>query len=130
MAYILLVEDDVQSANVIVRLLSAFGFEVRHVSRGLKAAQLARLECPSLILMDFDLPDVTGLTVTMIIRKQLGENAPPIVAVTAHSEYSYRKAARQAGCAAFVAKPFSPRELLDIVNSFLIPASAVLDQLG
>jgi hypothetical protein len=49
MAYILLVEDDVQTANMMVRLLSATGFEVRHVLRGLKAAQLARLECPSLI---------------------------------------------------------------------------------
>jgi two-component system cell cycle response regulator DivK len=128
MVYILVVEDNLPCADMMLRLLQAVGFEVKHASRGMRAAQLARRERPALILMDLDLPEVSGLTAIRVIRKQLGENTPHIVAVTAHCDSTHRKAARQAGCIAFVAKPFSPQDLLDTVNSLLLPASEATPQ--
>jgi CheY-like chemotaxis protein len=66
--------------------------------------------------MDFNLPDVDGRTVVLLLRQQLGgPAAPPIVAVTAQTGDKERMLAKSYGCAAFVAKPFVPEDLLNLV---------------
>jgi two-component system, cell cycle response regulator DivK len=119
MSYILLVEDNQQNADLVIKILQSAGFQVKHTLRGLQGARLAREAVPDLILMDFELPDVTGPTVIMIIRKQLGERTPPVVALTAYNDNAHREIARKIGCGAFIGKPFSPVELLNTVNYFL-----------
>jgi DNA-binding response OmpR family regulator len=115
-AYILLVEDNPATAELVVRTLNAVHIEVRHAPTGLASAQIAREERPALILMDFGLPDIDGKTMILLLKKQLGgSNAPPFVAVTAHADVLQRKIAEGFGCAAFVGKPFTPAELLAVI---------------
>ena len=72
MNYILLVEDNQAHADLVIRTLEAAGYSVRHTIRGLDAAEITQQERPSLILMDFDLPDIDGRNMVLLLRKQLG----------------------------------------------------------
>ncbi len=124
MGYILLVEDSKDNADMIIHILTSAHYEVRHFSRGLPAAQEARRDKPELILMDFNLPDVDGRTLSKVLMRQLGGvKSPPIIACTARVGTIETKLAEQFGCAAFLRKPFSPEDLLALVQRF-IPASA------
>lgn len=119
MSYILLVEDNPDNATMIIRLLESEGLEVVHFVNGLDAAKHARKQMPDLVLMDFNLPDVDGRTLTMILKKQLGDNAPPFIAVTARSGRAEEHLASRFGCDAFINKPFDPEEFIEIVKSFI-----------
>ncbi len=120
MAYILLVEDNQDNANMAIHALQSAGYEVRHFSKGLEGAKAARKDRPALILMDFNLPDVDGRTMALLLKKQLGNySAPPIIAFTARTGRSEEMLARSFGCDGFVSKPCTPGELLDLVNRLL-----------
>ncbi len=119
MSYILLIEDNKQNADMTVRILNSANYEVRHCLKGFEGAQLARQERPMLILMDFDLPDVDGRTLTLLLRKQWGKNCPPIIAVTARAGTTEARLAEQYGCQAFISKPFAPDELVNIVKQVM-----------
>ncbi len=123
MGYILLVEDNQDNADMIVHILESEQYEVRHFKRGLAAAQAARQERPDLIVMDFNLPDVDGRVLTLRLVQQLGGSlkAPPIIACTARVGSVEAKLAEQAGCAAFLSKPFAPESLLKLVHQFVPP---------
>ncbi len=120
MSYILLIEDNQSNADMMIHILNTAGFQVKHFIRGLEGAKQARLERPDLIFMDFNLPDINGRTLAFTLRKQLGAaTAPPIVACTAHIGKSEARLAEQFGCSAFLAKPFTPDELLGLVHRFM-----------
>src|SRR5436190_21112095 len=120
MSYILLVEDNKDNADMIVHILSSANYQVRHFIKGLDAAQAARREKPALILMDFNLPDIDGRTLTLLLKKQLGGvDAPPIIACTARVGNAELRLAESYGCAGFLRKPFSPEDLLALVEGFL-----------
>jgi two-component system cell cycle response regulator DivK len=120
MGYILLVEDSKDNADMIIHILTSAHYEVRHFSRGLPAAQEARRHKPELILMDFNLPDVDGRTLSKVLMRQLGGvESPPIIACTARVGTIETKLAEQFGCAAFLRKPFSPEDLLALVQRFI-----------
>jgi CheY-like chemotaxis protein len=121
MSYVLLIEDNQENADMVIRLLHKLGLEVRHTVRGLEGAHMARTERPSLILMDFNLPDIDGRTMVLQLKKQLGGPvAPPIAALTARTGNVERQLAQRFGCSAFISKPFEPEEFLEIVRS-LVP---------
>ena len=124
MTYILLIEDNKDNADMIIHILKSANYVVRHFNKGLPAAQEARHDKPDLILMDFNLPDIDGRTLSMIMTKQLGgaAAAPPIIACTARVGTTETKLAERFGCAAFLRKPFSPEDLLTLVERFLPPA--------
>ena len=120
MGYILLVEDNQDNADMIIHILTSAHYKVRHFTKGLVAAQEARRSKPDLILMDFNLPDVDGRTLSLVLVRQLGGvNAPPIIACTARVGALEAKLAEQFGCAAYLGKPFSPEDLLVLVQRFL-----------
>lgn len=120
MSYILLVEDNQQNADLVIHILSSQGYQIKHFLRGLDAAAYARHNTPSLILLDFDLPDVDGRTMILTMRRQLGGNAaPPIVAVTARTGHIEMAIAERFGCSAFISKPFTPDRLIDVVSRLL-----------
>lgn len=120
MRYILLVEDNQDNADMIMHILSSARYEVQHFSRGLPAAQAARRHKPDLILMDLNLPDIDGRTLSTLLVQQLGgPAAPPIIACTARVGGNEAKLAEQGGCAAFLRKPFSPEDLLTLVQRFV-----------
>lgn len=120
MGYILLVEDNQQNADMVIHILTTAGYEVKHFIRGLEGAKYARQNRPDLILMDFDLPDVDGRNLILALKKQLGgTQAPPMAAVTARSGAIEMQLARSFGCSAFIAKPFTPDKLLEVVGQLL-----------
>lgn len=123
MGYILLVEDNQDNAKMIIHILESEHYEVRHYARGLPAAHAARQERPDLIVMDFNLPDVNGHVLTLLLVQQLGGNlkAPPIIACTARVGMVEAKLAEQSGCSAFLSKPFAPENLLALVDQFIKP---------
>lgn len=117
MAYILLIEDNQQNADMVIHILNSIGLEVKLFLRGLDGAQYARRERPDLILLDFDLPDIDGRTLILTLKKQLGgPTAPPIVAVTARTGQMEMKVAERFGCSAFIGKPFTPDQLISVVH--------------
>ncbi len=121
MSYILLIEDNQSNADMVIRLLESLNLKVKHSLRGLEGATMARSECPALILMDFNLPDIDGRVLVLQLKKRLGgDSAPPIVALTARTGEKEMKLAELFGCTAFVSKPFPPEELISLVKS-LVP---------
>lgn len=120
MSYIMLVEDNKDNADMIVHILTAANYTVRHFTKGLEAAQEARRNKPALILMDFNLPDIDGRTLTLLLKKQLGgAKSPPIVACTARVDRFEARLAERFGCDAFLGKPFSPEDLLTLMQKIL-----------
>ncbi len=120
MSYVLLVEDNQNNADMVIRLLQSLNVEVRHTLRGLEGAQMARRNRPDLILMDFNLPDIDGRTLVLQLKKQLGgPKAPPIVALTARTGEVEMQLAERFGCSAFISKPFVPEEFLKTVKALL-----------
>jgi CheY-like chemotaxis protein len=120
MGYILLVEDNQSNADMIIRILETAGYEVRHYIKGLDGAQAARRERPALILMDFDLPDVDGRTMSLVLKKQLGVGGPKIIAVTARTGDNEMRIAERFGCDAFISKPFTHEQLTNAVKQFIL----------
>lgn len=120
MAYILLIEDNPASAEIVCRVLTSAGFEVRHFVKGLDGVRAARAEHPDLILLDFNLPDIDGRNLILTFKRQLGgKQAPPVVALTARTGDAEQSLAARFGCDAFVSKPFEPQALLDLVKRLL-----------
>jgi CheY-like chemotaxis protein len=126
MSYILLVEDNQKTADMITRLLESEGYTVEHQATGLGGIRAARTKRPNLILMDFNLPDIDGTNVVLLLKKQLGgATAPPIVAVTARSGRDQERYARRMGCDAFVSKPISPPAFLQLVKDLVARSGSV-----
>lgn len=120
MSYVLLVEDNQDNADMIIRLLASLELEVKHYIRGLDGARAAYQERPMLILMDFNLPDVDGRTLVLTLKKRLGgPAAPPVIAVTARTGSMEERVAQAFGCDAFVTKPFEPQAFLKLVSDFI-----------
>ena len=83
MATILLVEDNQNTADYIIRVLESAGYVVHHARLGLEGARWARASRPDLVLMDIDLPDVNGRSIVLSMRRHSPPSALPIIAVTA-----------------------------------------------
>ncbi len=119
MQLILLIEDNIENADMTIRILQSAGYQVIHSLRGFEGAKLARQQRPDAILIDFDLPDIEGHVLALMLRKQLGASAPQIVAVTARAGVAEMRLAEEYGCNGFVAKPFMPDDLLHVVEQVL-----------
>lgn len=119
MAHILLIEDNMNNADYIIRVLQGVGHEVEHYVRGLDGSRAARQHRPDLILLDFNLPDIDGSVLILTLKKNFKNVAPPIVAVTARNSFVDRRFAQKFGFDAFLGKPFEPAELIEIVETLL-----------
>jgi twitching motility two-component system response regulator PilG len=85
----------------------------------LDGAKLVRHQQPDVVLIDFDLPDIDGCTLALLLKKQLGASAPPIIAVTARAGVAEMRMAEKFGCSGFVSKPFMPDDLLNVIGQIL-----------
>jgi CheY-like chemotaxis protein len=123
MKTVILIEDNMENADMTIRILRSAGYEVAHCMRGLDGAKLVRQQKPDVVLIDFDLPDIDGRTLALLLKKQLGAATPPLVAVTARTGVAEMRAAEKLGCSGFVSKPFMPDELLGIIEQILSPGN-------
>src|SRR5258708_37349632 len=105
MVEILLIQDQSQQADIAMRVLTSEGFTVKHAPSAARALLALHQSCPNLILLDLNLPDIDGQTVALVVKQQLGESAPPIVALSMQDDDLCHKMARQAGCEAVLLKP-------------------------
>ena len=117
---VLIVEDEPRIANVLERYLRAAGYQVERAGDGRRALELWRAANPDLILLDLMLPDVDGVTVARRVRD---ESSVPIIMLTAKVEEDDRLRGLELGADDYVAKPFSPREVVARVRAVLRRAS-------
>ena len=116
---ILVVEDTEDNRQIIRDLLSSVGYELIEAMDGLEGVALAQSHQPDLILMDIQLPEIDGYEATRRIRAIPELARVPIIAVTSYALSGDEAKTRAAGCDGYVAKPFSPRQLLAKVREFL-----------
>lgn len=118
-ALILVVED--QPANMLLAraALERAGFQVIAAGDAGEARLRLRENMPDLILMDIGLPGQDGLSLTRELKSEAETVDIPIVALTAHAMSTDRERARAAGCDGYMSKPFSPRQLVDMVSGVL-----------
>ena len=116
---ILVVEDNEENRQILRDLLGHAGMDFVEAWDGEAAVVLARTHRPDLILMDIGLPGIDGYEATRRIRSDPSSRSVPIIAVTAHSLVGDETKALEAGCDAYVAKPYSPRQLLKKIREFL-----------
>ena len=116
---ILVIEDTEDNRQIIRDLLSSVGYELIEAVDGAAGVALARDERPDLILMDIQLPEIDGYEATRRIRAIPELAKVPIIAVTSYALSGDEAKTREAGCDGYVAKPFSPRQLLAKIREFL-----------
>ena len=116
---ILVVEDHEENRRIMRDLLTSAGYEMIEAVTGEEGVALAERERPDLILMDIQLPGLDGYEATRQIKANPALRSIPIIAVTSYALSGDDVKAREAGCDAYVTKPFSPRALLATVRKHL-----------
>ena len=116
---ILIVEDNPLNMKLLRDVLEAHGYEAITTGEGGAALNLACEHQPDLILMDLQLPDISGFDAV----RQLKDHAPtqtiPVVAVTAFAMSGDERKALMSGCDAYIAKPISLRKFIEVVEGFI-----------
>ena len=115
---ILIVEDNELNMKLFHDLLDAHGYATIQTRNGLDALALAREHRPDLILMDIQLPEVSGLEVTKWLKEDSELRSIPIVAVTAFAMRGDEERIRSGGCEAYVSKPISVVMFLETIRRF------------
>jgi two-component system cell cycle response regulator DivK len=116
---ILVIEDHEDNRRIVRDLLTSAGYEVLEAINGKEGVTAAEAHHPELILMDIRLPDFDGYEATRRIKANPNLSAIPIIAVTSYALSGDDEKAFEAGCDAYVTKPFSPRELLAKIREYL-----------
>jgi two-component system, cell cycle response regulator DivK len=116
---ILVVEDHEDNRQILRDLLGSAGYEMIEAGNGEAGVAAAAAEHPDLILMDIQLPILDGYEATRQIKADPALSAIPIIVVTSYALSGDEEKARIAGCDAYVAKPYSPRQLLARIRDFL-----------
>lgn len=121
---ILIVEDNTLNLKLFRDLLSAHGYETVETKDGREALELARKVDPDLILMDIQLPEISGLDVTKQLKQDEDVCDIPIIAVTAFAMKDDEEKILKAGCEAYISKPISILPFLETVQKFLADEDA------
>lgn len=116
---VLIVEDNELNMKLFRDLLQAHGYATIQTRNGLEVLALARTYRPSLILMDIQLPEVSGLDVTKWLKEDDDLRGIPVVAVTAFAMKGDEERIRQGGCEAYISKPISVAKFLETVRRFV-----------
>ena len=116
---ILVVEDQEDNRQILRDLLASAGFRMIEAWDGKQALTVARSQQPDLILMDIQLPILDGYEATRSIKRDPELKHIPIIAVTSYALSGDETRAREAGCDAYVAKPYSTRHLLAKIGQLL-----------
>src|SRR5881296_4260967 len=104
---VMIVEDNELNMKLFHDLLEAHGYDTVATRNGIEALDMARTHRPDLILMDIQLPEVSGLEVTKWLKEDEDLRSIPIIAVTAFAMKGDEQKIRDGGCEAYIAKPIS-----------------------
>ncbi len=116
---ILLVEDSPLNRRLIEAILKPRGYRLLVAEDGQKGIDIAVAERPNLILMDVQLPEVSGYDATRILKAREETRHIPIVALTAHAMSDERDRAVAAGCDGYIVKPIDTRAFPDQIREYL-----------
>jgi two-component system cell cycle response regulator DivK len=115
----MIVEDNELNMKLFNDLLEAHGYATVQTRNGVEAVKLARDHKPDLILMDIQLPEVSGLQVTQWLKDDPELAHIPVVAITAFAMKGDEEKIRQGGCEAYLSKPISVVKFLETVRNFI-----------
>ncbi len=115
----LIVEDNALNLKLMRDLLEASGIATLQTKDGTRALEMVREHRPDIILMDIQLPDVSGLDVTRQLKADVELRDIPIIAVTALALRGDEERVLEAGCNAYISKPISVASFLDEVRKYL-----------
>jgi two-component system cell cycle response regulator DivK len=118
-AVILYIEDNIDNRTLIRRILTAEGYDLKEAGNAGEALQTLSLMRPDLILMDINMPDVDGYTLTTQIRGMSGFESVPIVALTANVMRGDRERSLEAGCDGYIQKPIDIDSLPQQIERYL-----------
>ncbi len=116
---ILIVEDNELNMKLFNDLLEAHGYSTIQTRSGVEALDLTRAHLPDLILMDIQLPEVSGLQVTQWIKSDAALRHIPVIAITAFAMKGDEEKMLQGGCEAYLSKPISIGKFLETVRLYL-----------
>ncbi len=116
---VMIVEDNDLNMKLFHDLLDAHGYQTLQTRNGMEALELARKHRPDLILMDIQLPEVSGLEVTKWLKEDDKLRSIPVVAVTAFAMKGDEERIREGGCEAYISKPISVSKFMDTVRQFI-----------
>ena len=116
---ILYVEDNEFNRKIVRQLLAQTSYRLREAPDGESGVRAAQEELPDLILMDVQLPKMSGLDATRQLRADPRTARVPIIIVTSYALSGDEQKARDAGATAYIAKPYSPRDLLSKIREIV-----------
>ena len=116
---VLIVEDNELNMKLFHDLLEAQGYETLETREGLSALSIARIHKPDLILMDIQLPEISGLEVTKWLKDDESLAHIPVIAVTAFAMKGDEERIREGGCEAYISKPISVSHFLETIKRLL-----------
>jgi two-component system cell cycle response regulator DivK len=116
---ILYVEDNEYNRKIVRLLLKPTSYRLIEATDGESGVALAQETLPQLILMDVQLPKMSGLDATRVLRQDPRTSQIPIIVITSFALSGDRERAAAAGASGYIAKPYSPRELLALVRKYL-----------
>lgn len=116
---ILVIEDNPLNLELVKDLLEGSGFEVVHAPTAEQGLQLARVDSPDLVLMDFSLPGMDGLSATRALKSDPRTSHVPVIGLTAHAMKGDEEVALSSGCDGYLAKPINTRTFVATINQFL-----------
>src|SRR5690606_1337541 len=116
---VMIVEDNELNMKLFRDLIEASGYETIRTRSGLEALDLAREHHPDLILMDIQLPEVSGLDVTKWLKADDELKHIPVIAVTAFAMKGDEEKIRQGGCEDYISKPISVGRFVEVIQTYL-----------
>ncbi len=116
---VLIVEDNELNMKLFNDLLEAHGYATLKTSHGIEAMELARAHRPDLILMDIQLPEVSGLEVTRWLKADEELKSIPVIAITAFAMKGDEERIREGGCEAYMSKPISVAKFIATIKTYL-----------
>ena len=116
---VMIVEDNELNMKLFNDLLEANGYRTIKTRNGLEALDLAREHHPDLILMDIQLPEVSGLEVTKWLKEDDELHTIPVIAVTAFAMKGDEERIRRGGCEAYISRPISVSTFVETVKSYI-----------
>jgi len=116
---ILYVEDNEYNRKIVRQLFSRTSYRLIEAADGEDGGAMAKKELPNLILMDVQLPKMSGLDATRALKADASTSQIPVIVITSFAMSGDRERAAEAGATSYLAKPYSPRELLALVRQHL-----------
>src|SRR5499433_2590276 len=116
---VLIVEDNELNMKLFHDLLDAHGYRTLQTRNGIEALRIAREQRPDLILVDIQLPEVSGLEVTKWLKDDESLRDIPVIAVTAFAMKGDEERIREGGCEAYLSKPISVGKFIETVRRFI-----------